>query len=202
MNTERFENPRRIEYGADALFTNRWSPRALSGETVSKSELLTLFEAARWAPSSYNNQSWRFLYALKGTPAWKTYFDLLIEFNQSWVKNAGALIVILSKKTFDHNGEPSRTHAFDAGAAWENLALQASLKGLVAHGMEGFDYDRARTALKVPDGYEIHAMAAIGRPGKKEDLPKALQEREAPSPRKKVAEFAADGTFPWTGKND
>ncbi|HIG92691.1 MAG: nitroreductase [archaeon GW2011_AR9] len=188
-------NQRKVDYPVDKLFPNRWSPRALSGEPITDEELFTLFEAARWAPSSYNNQPWRFIYAKRDTPSWEKLFSLLGEFNQSWVRNAAVLLVIVSKKTFDHNGSPSKTHSFDTGAAWENLALQASLMGLAAHGMEGFDYDRAKKELHIPDGYQVEAMAAMGKLGKKEDLPAALQEREQPSDRKPIESFIHEGTF-------
>ena len=180
----------------DPLFLNRWSPRAMSGEEVSEQDLMILFEAARWAPSSYNNQPWRFLYARRNTDNWDLFFNLLGEGNQVWTKEAAVLVVVLSKKTLDHNGKPARTHSFDAGAAWENLALQGSQKGLVIHGMQGFDYDRARQVLNVPDDHQVEAMIAIGRPGKKEDLPERLREREVPSGRKEVAEIAFEGQFP------
>ncbi|MEE8160301.1 MAG: nitroreductase family protein [Acidobacteriota bacterium] len=180
----------------DPLFLNRWSPRAMSGEEVSEQDLMILFEAARWAPSSYNNQPWRFLYARRNTDNWDLFFTLLGEGNQVWTKEAAVLVVVLSKKTLDHNGKPARTHSFDAGAAWENLALQGSQKGLVIHGMQGFDYDRARQVLNVPDDHQVEAMIAIGRPGKKEDLPERLREREVPSGRKEVAEIAFEGQFP------
>ncbi len=187
-------NNRKSEYKVDKLFPSRWSPRAMSG-TVSKEELMSLFEAARWAPSSYNNQPWRFIYSIKGTKHWNKLFDLLIDFNKMWVKDAGALIVIISKKTFDHNGELSITHSFDTGAAWSNLALQASIMGLVAHGMQGFDYVKAKKELNIPDGYDVEAMIAIGKLGKKEDLPKEIQEREFPSDRKKISEIVFEGGF-------
>ena len=177
------------------MLIDRWSPRAMSGEGMDWNGLMELFEAARWAPSSYNNQPWRFIYAKRDTPSWEKLFSLLGEFNQSWVRNAAVLLVIVSKKTFDHNGSPSKTHSFDTGAAWENLALQASLMGLAAHGMEGFDYDRAKKELHIPDGYQVEAMAAMGKLGKKEDLPAALQEREQPSDRKPIESFIHEGTF-------
>ncbi len=177
------------------LILNRWSPRAMSGESITDAELMSLFEAARWAPSSRNNQPWRFIYARRGTPEWEKFFALLIEFNQSWAKNASVLIVIISQKTFEHNNQPSITHNFDAGAAWENLALEASHRGLVAHGMEGFDYDQAKKVLGIPDDYDVLAMVAIGKPGKKEDLPPALQEREIPSQRKPLKEMVFEGEF-------
>ncbi len=158
-------------------------------------ELMTLFEAARWAPSSYNNQPWRFIYAKRETPSWELFFNFLGAFNKQWCINASTLVVVVSKKTFDYNGKPSVTHAFDTGAAWENLAIEASARGLVAHGMEGFDYDAARTQLGVPDDHEVHAMIAIGKPGKKEDLPPDLQEREVPSDRRPLQEIIMEGRF-------
>jgi len=177
------------------MLIDRWSPRAMSGEGMDWNGLMELFEAARWAPSSYNNQPWRFIYALRNTEHWENLFELMIDFNKSWARNAAALVVVISKKTFDHNGEDSITHSFDAGAAWENLALQASANGLIAHGMQGFDYEKARNTLKIPDGYKVEAMIAIGKVGKKEDLPQELQEREFPSDRKKINEIAFEGKF-------
>ena len=186
---------RKPEYPINEIFLNRWSPRAMSGEEIGENELMSLFEAAKWAPSSFNNQSWRFLYANRNGPDWGLFFDLLSEQNKTWAKNAAALIVIISKQTFDHNGKPSRTHTFDTGAAWENLALQGSINGFVVHGMQGFDYDKAKELLKIPDDFSVEAMAAVGRPGKKEGLPQALQEREFPSDRKKLSEIVFEGKF-------
>ncbi|MBV9877193.1 MAG: nitroreductase family protein [Verrucomicrobia bacterium] len=191
---------RKADYPIDSVFLDRWSPRAMSGEPITEEELFTLFEAARWAPSSFNNQPWRILYARRDTPQWPVFFNLLVEFNQSWAKHAAALVVFISKKTFDHNGEPALTHSFDTGAAWENLALQGALKGLVIHGMQGFDYDKAKTALKIPEGFNVEAMAVIGKPGRKEDLPEKLQERETPSGRRKLTETAFEGPYPQTEK--
>jgi len=194
MSNINVKEHRKAEYPVDDIFINRWSPRAMSGDPVSKDELMSLIEAARWAPSSFNNQSWRFLYSLKGSDTWDTYFNLLLEGNQTWVKNAGALVVILSKTTFDYNGKPSKTHAFDSGAAWQNFALQGSINSLVIHGMQGFDYDRAKSELQIPDEYEVQAMAAIGKPGDPDDLPEALREKDIPSGRKNVSEIALEDT--------
>ena len=194
MSNINVKEHREAEYPVDDIFINRWSPRAMSGDPVSKAELMSLFEAARWAPSSFNNQSWRFLYSLKDSESWDTYFNLLLEGNQTWVKNAGALVVILSKTTFDYNGKPTKTHAFDSGAAWQNFALQGSINGLVIHGMQGFDYDRAKTELKIPDEYEVQAMASVGKPGNPADLPDKLREMEIPSGRKLVTEIALEDT--------
>lgn len=188
---------RKTEHGVDELFVNRWSPRAMSGEAIETETLVTLFEAARWAPSSNNNQPWRFLYARRETELWPLFFDLLAEGNRIWAIRAAVLVVVISKTTFDFNGKPARTHSFDAGAAWENLALQGSLMGLVVHGMQGFDYGRAKETLRVPDEYQVEAMIAIGKPGRKEDLPEHLQQREFPSGRKDLSEIIAEGFFPW-----
>ena len=186
---------RRAEHPVDEIFLDRWSPRAMSGEAVTEEELMTLFEAARWAPSSYNNQPWRILYARRGTPHWQTFFDLLVPGNQAWAKDAAVLLLFASKETFDFNGKPYPTHSFDTGAAWENLALQGALKGLVVHGMQGFDYERARTELRIPEGFRVEAMAAVGRPGDPSKLPESLREREQPSDRKPLAETVSEGRF-------
>ncbi len=177
------------------VLLNRWSPRAMSGESITEQELFSLFEAARWAPSSYNSQPWRFIYARRDTSAWKPLFDLLVPFNQSWTKNAAVLIVVISRTTFELNNKPARTHSFDTGAALENLAVQGHAQGLVVHGMEGFDYNRAKLTLGIPDGYAVEAMFAIGKPAPKEILPPELQKREEPSGRKKVTEFVCEGRF-------
>lgn len=188
---------REAEFEVSDIFIKRWSARAMSGKAISNDELMMLFEAAKWAPSAFNNQPWRFLYAKKDTKEWDVFFDLLVEANQAWCKNAGVLVVVLSKTTFDHNSKPDNTHRIGTGAAWENLALQGSILDLVVHGMAGFDYEKAKKELAVPDDYEVQMMIAIGKPGKKEDLPEALQNKESPSERKKISEIAAEGKFNW-----
>ena len=185
---------RRPDHDIQPFFVDRWSPRAMTGEEITREELTRMFEAARWAMSSMNNQPWRFLYAFRNTPHWQTFYNLLTPGNQAWCKDAAALLVVLSKTTFD-NGKPARTHSYDTGAAWYSFALQGVTSGLVVHGMQGFSYDRAKEDLGVPDGYEVEAMIAVGRPGEPDGLPQALQEREQPSQRKKVGEFAFEGGF-------
>lgn len=184
---------RKPDHAIEPLFLKRWSPRAMSGEMIGKEELFRLFEAARWAPSSYNGQPWRFVYAMREDKHWKDFFDLLVPFNQSWCKNAGALVVVLSRTLFQHNDKPSVTHSFDAGAAWENLALQGTLLDLVVHGMEGFDYEKAKLVVKAPEEYRVEMMFAVGKPGRKEDLPIEIQEREVPSSRKPITELVFEG---------
>lgn len=174
---------------------NRWSPRSFSGQEISDRELYSLFEAARWAPSSFNNQPWRFIYAKKNSKNWALLFDLLVDANKQWCSNASVLVVIVSRKTFEYNGKPSLTHQFDTGSAWENLAIQAVSIGLVTHAMQGFDYDKAKKDLEVPDEYEVMAMVAIGKKGEKERLAAELQQREAPSSRKPLDEIIMEGKF-------
>lgn len=189
------ENPRQSDHPIESLILQRWSPRAMSGEPLSQEELLTLFEAARWAPSTFNEQEWRFLYGRRDTPQWPLFFDLLVEFNQAWCRNAAGLVVVLARKTFTRNNKPNAVHLFDAGAAWENLALQAAAMRLVSHGMVGFDFDKARATLRVPEHYAVAAMFALGRPGNPADLPPEMREREAPSGRRPVGESICEGPF-------
>ena len=186
---------RKADYPIEQLLVDRWSPRAMSGEEIPTDELMTLFEAARWAPSSFNALQWRALYARRNTNEWSLFFDLLVDANKSWAKNAAVLVVFISRKQFEYNEEPSVTHSYDAGAAWENFALQGFRQGLVVHGMEGFDYDRAKTELQIPDTFQVEAMAAVGRPGPKELLPEKLQARESPTDRRNVTDSVREGRF-------
>jgi len=186
---------RKADYPISSFILNRWSPRAMTGEPMTKDELFPLFEAARWAPSSYNNQPWIFIYGLRGTNAWKTLHDLQAPFNQSWTKNSSALVLALSKNNFYHNDKPSVTHSFDTGAAWMALALEGHERGLVVHGMEGFDYEAAKKKLLIPNDYTVHAMIAIGKPAPKETLSPELQAKEVPSGRKPITEFVMEGIF-------
>ncbi len=187
---------RQTDHAVEPLFPDRWSPRAMSGAHIDKETMLTLCEAARWAPSSNNNQPWRFIYALRSSQAWPSFLDLLTANNQVWCKAAGALVVIVSKQTFDHNAKPSLTHSFDTGAAWMSLALQGNMLGLVVHGMQGFDYGKAAIAIGLPEGYSVEAMCALGYPTTPDALPEPLRTREVPSGRKALREIVFEGMFP------
>jgi nitroreductase family protein len=184
---------RQSKYTINPLILHRWSPRSMTGEELDNDTIMSLFEAARWAPSSYNNQPWRFIYAKRNTAHWDKLFNLLAEPNKVWTKNAAVLIVVIARKNFEHNEKYSITHQFDAGAAWEILALEASSRGLVVHEMQGFDYERAD--LEIPDNFDVMAMIASGRRGPKENLPPQLQERENPNDRKPLAEIVMEGQF-------
>jgi nitroreductase len=182
----------------NSIILNRWSPRSMTGEELDNDTLMSLFEAARWAPSSFNNQPWRFIYAKRNTKYWDKIFDLLVESNKVWAKNAGILVVVISNKNFEYNGKFSITHQYDAGAAWENLALEATSRGLIAHGMQGFDYQKARDRLEIPEGFDVMAMIAIGKKGPKENLPPNLQQKENPNDRKPLNEIIMEGSFKRT----
>jgi nitroreductase len=186
---------RTADYPIEPLFLDRWSPRSMSGDPLADAELMRLFEAARWAPSTYNEQEWRFLYARRDAPHWPAFFELLMEANQVWCAKAAVLMVVLSHKVFARNGNPNPVHTFDSGAAFENLALQGAAMGLVVHGMAGFDRARARATLGVPDDYEVEAMVAVGHPGDPAELTPELQARERPSGRKPVGEIIREGPF-------
>lgn len=183
------------EYEINDVIVGRWSPRSFAPFELADKDLFSLFESARWAPSSSNSQPWRFIYAKRNSQNWNNLFDLLIDFNKQWCADASVLVVVLSRKNFEHNGKPSVTHQFDTGAAWENLALQAVSQGLVTHAMAGFDYEKARRDLEVPDDYDVMAMIAIGKRGPKEKLPAELQAREVPNTRKPISDIVMEGKF-------
>jgi nitroreductase len=189
------EYSRGAAYKIDPLFLNRWSPRSMSGEELADEELMSLFEAAGWAPSSFNNQLWRFIYAKRNTEHWTRFLDLLYKNNRVWAKDAAALVVVISRKTFEYDGRPSITYQFGAGAAWENLALEASIRGIVTHGMEGFDYEKARGDLAILDTYDVMAMIAIGKRAPRENLAPMLREKEFPNSRKPLSEIVMVGSF-------
>ena len=167
-NTEKI-NERKSTFKINPIILNRWSPRSMTAEELDDNTIMSLFEAARWAPSSYNNQPWRFIYAKRNTKYWDKLFNLLAEPNKVWAKNAALLVVVISNKNFEHNRKFSITHQYDTGAAWENLALEASTRGLVAHGMQGFDYVKARENLEIPEDFDVMAMMLIGKRGPKEN---------------------------------
>jgi nitroreductase len=196
-------NSRQSEYPIDPLFLERWSPRAFTGELMPSQDLLTILDAAHWAPSASNLQPWRFVYALNGDKHWADLLGLLVEANQRWAKNASALIIVISKThTTSRTGEstPSYTHAFDSGTAWGTLALQAHLMGYHSHGMGGIDRQKAFDTLNVPEGYRVEIAVAVGKLAARETLPDDLRERETPNSRVALADVAFEGSF--TGKRD
>ncbi len=189
------QKARNMTFEINPVIVSRWSPRSFMSSEISDKDLFSLFESARWAPSSSNSQPWRFIYAKRDSQNWNDLFNLLIDFNKQWCADASALVVIVSRKNFENNNQPSLTHQFDTGAAWENLAIQAVSQGLVTHAMAGFDYVKAKTTLGVPDDFEVMAMVAIGKRGPKDKLSPELQARETPNTRKPLSEIVMDGKF-------
>jgi nitroreductase len=191
---------RQADHPIDPLFLERWSPRAFDGSELPDADLMTIFEAARWAPSAFNSQPWRFLYAKRGDPDWERFLGLLIPWNQAWAKSASVLIYILSDRTpvagKDGSPQPSRTHSFDAGSAWVSLALQATRMGYHAHGMSGIEYKLAYAELAIPERYRIEAACVIGRIGDPAILDEKQRAREHPSGRRPLDETVFAGSFP------
>ena len=191
--------PRTADHEIAPIFLERWSPRAYTGEAVPEAALLQMFEAVRWAPSSYNSQPWRLVYARRDTQAWGSFLDLLIPFNRGWAEQAGALVLFVSKSTLLPPGKteeiPSVSHSFDCGAGWAMFALQAQMLGYHAHGMVGFDMDRAFAELHVPVGHRVEMMAAVGRRADPAGLPEQARAREFPNGREPVGTFAFEGGF-------
>jgi nitroreductase len=185
------------EVAIDPLLAGRWSPRAISNQAVSRELLHSVLEAARWAPSSYNMQPWRFLSFDRhhDEAAFQKAFATLVPFNQGWNANVPVLICVLAK-TLTPKGDVNRTAPYDAGAAAMSLTLQAHALGLATHQMAGFDINAFREAFSVPDDVEVIAMIALGHHGDPALLDDVLREREnAPRVRAPIGEIAFDGAW-------
>lgn len=176
--------------GVQEHILRRWSPRSFADRDVTNEDLKTLFEAARWAASSYNEQPWRFMLGRRGDATYNKILSALVEFNQSWAKTAPVLVLSVGKKTFTHNGSPNGYGLHDTGAAMANLMLQAAFQGLHGHSMAGFNQEAARAAFSIPEDYQMGAVTAIGYLGDPAALPATLrQQEEAPRKRKALAEI-------------
>jgi nitroreductase len=182
------------EHPVNAEYLNRWSPRAFSSQPVPEDVLNSIFESARWAASSYNEQPWRFLVA-KTADDLKKFHSFLVPGNAAWATAAPVMILTLGKKTFTHNGKPNQTYAHDVGAASAFMALSASQHGLFAHGMVGFDGELARATMAIPADYEPIAMWALGYRGETSQLPENYQAMEVPSGRRPLSEIVLEGVF-------
>jgi nitroreductase len=185
------QNSAPIDFPVHDLIRDRWSPRAFADKPVAPEILRSLFEAARWAPSSYNEQPWAYIVATKGEPDdFAKVLSVLVEFNQSWAKNAYVLGLAMCELKFAKNGTPNRNAQYDTGAATALLAVEATARGLAVHQMAGFDAAKARKAFEIPEGWDPLAAMAIGYPGDPASLPASLQERErAERKRKPLSEF-------------
>jgi nitroreductase len=192
--------PRIAEHEIHPVFLDRWSPRAFSDAEITETELLAILEAARWAPSSYNGQPWRFVYALRGGEGWDALLGSLLPFNAAWAAKASALLLVTSYTFIVPPGAtepaPNHAHSLDTGAAWGYLALAATLAGWHTHAMGGFDRAKAAEAVGLPADHVSHAVVALGKQGDPSTLPDVLKAREHPTPRKPLAETAFKGKFP------
>lgn len=192
-------NPRTADATIDPVYINRWSPRSFDDTSMTEPQLMAILEAARWAPSAMNAQPWRFAYTLRGDSAWSAIHGGLLPGNQLWAGRAAALVVIAShtKLTPPTGGDPIHnvSHAFDAGAAWAMLALNAVQQGWFTHAMGGFDAEAIAAAVNLPADTVVHAVIAIGKQGPAEVLPEALQAREKPSARQPLSALAFHGRF-------
>jgi len=179
------------------LIRQRWSPRAFDPRPVEAEKLRSLFEAARWAASAYNDQPWSFIVATKGDPEnFQRVLECFVEFNQTWTRHAPAIALSVARLKFQHNGQPNR-HAFhDVGQAAANLALQATALGLQIHQMAGIHPDKAREVFAVPPDHEVVAGIALGYPGDPASLPEQLRQRElAPRQRRPLEQFVYTGQW-------
>jgi nitroreductase len=177
--------------GVLPIFHERWSPRSFASRDVTPADLAKVFEAARWAASSYNEQPWRFLAGIRGSEAYRKIFESLISFNQAWATTAPVLILGTAKTRFSHNDAPNRVALYDLGAAASYLTLQAAALGIASHQMGGFDPDAARKAFEIPEVYEIGAVIALGYQGEPASLPNEhfVAQEVAPRTRKSLTEF-------------
>ncbi len=178
------------QYPLEENLEKRWSGRIYADKPIEKDELLSLFEAARWSASCFNEQPWRFLVGVKGDKTYDRIFDLLVEFNQDWAKTAPVLVLVYAKKTFTQNGKPNVHYWYDTGQAMSSLTLQATDLDLNVHQMGGYDRNRAQSELINDDDFESICVAAIGYREEPNKVPDDLKEREfAAQVRKPLSEI-------------
>jgi nitroreductase len=193
------QKPAPTNFPVHNLIRERWSPRAFASKSVEPAVLASLFEAARWAPSSNNEQPWAYLVATKDdTENFAKTLRVLVEFNAAWAKEAAVLMIAVSRLNFQ-NGTPNRNAFYDTGAATALLSVEATARGLAVHQMAGFDHDKAKKVFEIPEDCEPIAAIAIGYPGDPNSLPEKLRDREvAPRTRKPLSEFVMSGRWGHT----
>ena len=193
------QKPAPTNFPVHNLIRDRWSPRAFASKSVEPAVLASLFEAARWAPSSNNEQPWAYLVATKDdTENFAKTLRVLVEFNAAWAKEAAVLMIAVSRLNFQ-NGTPNRNAFYDTGAATALLSVEATARGLAVHQMAGFDHAKAKKVFEIPEDCEPIAAIAIGYPGDPNSLPEKLRDREvAPRTRKPLSEFVMSGRWGHT----
>jgi nitroreductase len=190
----------KTKYGIHFLLESRWSPRAFREDAVEKDKLQRILEAAQWAPSSINNQPWRYIVGEKGNDTWDKIFDSLMDNNKRWAKHVPVLIVSLSKKHYEHNGNDNFHFMYDTGQSVAHMTFQAMYEGLYVHQMGGFHFEMLKNHFSIPEEYYIVSVIAVGYLGKPDILDEDQQERErAGRERKDISEIAFTGSFgnPW-----
>jgi nitroreductase len=192
--------PAPSDFPVHQLIIDRWSPRAFSERPVPPDVLRSLFEAARWAPSSSNEQPWAYIVGTREDHEnFAKMLSVLIEFNAGWAKNAPVLALAVAELNFAKNNAPNRNAQYDTGAATALLSVEATARGLAVHQMAGFDPAKAREVFAIPAGWEAIAAIAIGYPGDPNSLPQHLKDRElAPRTRKPLSEFVMAGHWGHT----
>lgn len=176
------------DFPIHALIKNRWSPRAFAAKKVEPQKLQNLFEAARWAPSSFNEQPWRFIVGQKGEKAYDNIMEALMDGNKAWAHTAPVLLLVASKQRFSLYDKPNAVYQYDAGQAIAYLSMQATAEGLYVHQMGGIFPEKAQQLFQVPEGYEVLTAAAIGYIGQPDSLPENLQGPEKETRTRKPAE--------------
>ena len=191
------KNPAPAEYPVHELIRERWSPRAFSETAIAPADLRSLFEAARWAPSSSNEQPWAFIVATRDDKEnFTKALQPLVEFNANWAKNAYALGFAVSELAFAKNKSANRNAQYDTGAAMSQLTTEATSRGILVHQMAGFDPETAREVFEIPSEWDAIAAFAIGYPGDPASLPQPYRDREtAPRVRKPIREFVMTGKW-------
>ncbi|MFA5418061.1 MAG: nitroreductase family protein [Bacteroidales bacterium] len=190
------KNPAPTQFPINPYAIERWSPRAFSSKPVEKKKLQSLFEAARWSASAFNEQPWRFIVGIKGDAAYDKIVESLIDWNQQWAGHAPVLIMNLAKKTFSHNGKPNATFQYDLGQSVANIAVEAVYQGLHSHQMSGFDPEKARLLFHIPDDYQPTSVMAVGYYGHLANLPADMAESETRSrSRKNLNDLVFTDTF-------
>lgn len=184
------EKPAKTEYQIHEIIAKRWSPRALdASKPVSREHLHSLMEAARWAPSCFGDEPWRYIVwdRFSDEDSWQKAYECLVPGNQSWCKNAPVLMISIADTLFEYNDSPNRFGQYDTGAASENLVLQAAALGLAAHQMGGFDPEKARKTFSIPERYVCMSMIAVGHPASPDILDEALRQKELEERSRKPA---------------
>jgi len=194
------KKPAPSDFPVHELIRERWSPRAFADKPVPQDVLRSIFEAARWAPSSYNEQPWAYMVATKDDKEnFEKMLSVLVDFNVQWAKSAPVLALAVAKLAFANNNAPNRNAQYDTGAATALLSVEATARGLGVHQMAGFDAEKARQAFGIPKGWEPIAALAIGYPGDPASLPAPLKDREmTPRTRKPIGEFVMAGQWGHT----